>query len=215
MIPVLASAFFIPSLATANTITVCASGCDYTSINAAIDASSNGDVIQLSAETYTEGAVIDTDGKAITLQGATDKGGNAASILDGGGSHRVLQCRNSETSATIFDNLVIQYGSDLIGGGMNNYLSSPTLTNCTFAGNSAFFLRRRDGECLRPLPLQPYPEQLHVHEQLIQLWRRDVQRRQQPYPEQLHVHEQLSQLWRRDRQRICKQPDPDRLLFYG
>ena len=36
----------------ADTITVCASGCDYTSINAAIGAASDGDVIQLAAETY-------------------------------------------------------------------------------------------------------------------------------------------------------------------
>ena len=33
--------------ARAETITVCASGCDHTSINAAIDASKEGDVIQL------------------------------------------------------------------------------------------------------------------------------------------------------------------------
>ena len=39
----------------AETITVCASGCDYTSINAAISAASGGDVIHLSAETYFQG----------------------------------------------------------------------------------------------------------------------------------------------------------------
>ena len=59
----------LTSLATADTITVCASGCDHTSINAAIDAASDGDVLQLSAETYTEGTTIDTDGKAITILG--------------------------------------------------------------------------------------------------------------------------------------------------
>ena len=60
----------VNSTATAEILTVCASGCQYTSINAAIDASSNGDVIQLAAETYYEGSVVDTDGKAITLRGA-------------------------------------------------------------------------------------------------------------------------------------------------
>ena len=69
--------------ASAETITVCASGCDYTSINAAISAASNGDVIQLAAETYFEGEQIDTLGKAITLRGATNKSGEPASILDG------------------------------------------------------------------------------------------------------------------------------------
>ena len=134
--------------ATAETITVCAKGCNYTSINAAIDAASNGDVIQLSAETYFEGEQIDTDGKAITLRGVLDKAGEPASVLDGGGTHRILTCVSGETSATIFENLAIQngygqleevFGSPYsVGGGMyNTSNSSPTLTDCTFTGNSA------------------------------------------------------------------------------
>ncbi|MBG81121.1 MAG: hypothetical protein CMJ39_10515, partial [Phycisphaerae bacterium] len=70
--------------AAADTITVCASGCDFSSINAAIGAAAEGDVIQLQAETYLEGAPIDLDGKSITLLGATDTDGAPASILDGG-----------------------------------------------------------------------------------------------------------------------------------
>ena len=69
--------------ASASTITVCASGCDYTSINAAIGAASDGDVIQLAAETYFEGEQIDTLGKAITLRGVLDKAGEPSSVLDG------------------------------------------------------------------------------------------------------------------------------------
>ena len=129
--------------ATAEIITVCASGCDHTSINAAIAAASSGDVIQLSAETYFEGAVIDTDGKAIALQGATDTEGNVTSILDGGGKHVVLTCQSGETHATMFRNLVIQNGyaggDSEKGGGMSNNGSSPNLTNCTFRSNSATY----------------------------------------------------------------------------
>ena len=121
----------------AETLTVCAGGCDYTSINDAINASVNGDVIQLAAETYFEGAVIDTAGKTITLQGATDKGGNATSILDGGGTHRVLACRSGETSETVFENLVITRGRAEHGAGMFIDSSSPTLGNCVFLENSA------------------------------------------------------------------------------
>ena len=135
--------------ASADTITVCASGCDYTSINAAIGAASDGDVIQLAAETYFEGQQIDTLGKAITLRGVLDKTGGPLSVLDGAGSHRVLICESGETTATVFESLVIQngygqidvqevYGRYEIGGGMFNYASSPTLTNCTFTTNSAF-----------------------------------------------------------------------------
>ena len=98
------------SIAAAETITVCSSGCDYTSINAAIDAANTGDIIQLSAETYYESEEINTDGKAITLRGAVDTSGSAASILDGCGTHRVLHCASGEGADTVFENLVIRNG---------------------------------------------------------------------------------------------------------
>ena len=126
--------------ASAETITVCASGCDDTSINAAIGAASDGDVIQLAAETYFEGSQIDTVGKAITLRGVLDKAGEPASVLDGGGTHRVLICQSGETVETVFLDLVIQngyIGGDGGGGGMYNDSSSPTMADCTFAGNLA------------------------------------------------------------------------------
>ncbi|MCP3936232.1 MAG: hypothetical protein GY708_12770, partial [Actinomycetia bacterium] len=129
--------FAFASIATAETITVCANGCDYTSINDAIEDSSNGDVIQLAAETYFEGEEIDPGGKAITLRGVLNKAGEPASVLDGAGAHRVLVCQSGEASATSFENLVIQNGSDEDGGGMFNEGSSPILTNCTFMNNSA------------------------------------------------------------------------------
>ncbi|MDE0889701.1 MAG: right-handed parallel beta-helix repeat-containing protein [Phycisphaerales bacterium] len=128
--------------ASAETITVCAKGCDYTSINAAIAAASNGDVIQLSAETYFEGSQIDTLGKAITLRGVSNRGGYPASVLDGADAHRVLICQSGEDAATVFDNLVIQNGYGAIdaggaGGGLYNHHSSPTVTNCEFTNNTA------------------------------------------------------------------------------
>ena len=136
--------------ASAETITVCASGCDYTSINAAINAASDGDVIQLAAETYFEGEQIDTDGKAITLRGVLDKAGEPASVLDGAGTHRVLICQSSETKSTSFENLLIQNGYGQIeeiaggqyeiGGGVcNRSASSPVFVNCTFMSNWADF----------------------------------------------------------------------------
>ena len=141
MIAGLASASFVTSATTAETRTVCASGCQYTSINAAIDAANPGDVIQLSPETYTEGSVINTDGKAITLRGVTDKAGTPISILDGADSHQVLLCNTGETSATVFENLLIKHGSAVKtgeGGGMSVDTCSPHLANCHFVENGAF-----------------------------------------------------------------------------
>lgn len=57
--PLLALSLTTAALAgsmSAETITVCAKGCDHTSINAAITVASDGDVIQLAAETYREGS---------------------------------------------------------------------------------------------------------------------------------------------------------------
>lgn len=53
---------------TGTTYTVCASGCDFSSIQAAIDAATSGDTISLAAETFTESFYVDD--KALTIQGA-------------------------------------------------------------------------------------------------------------------------------------------------
>ena len=123
--------------------TVCSSGCDFTSIQEAIEAANDGDTIELYAETYRESAPIDTLGKAITIKGTVDGDGLPTSILDGGNPEggtsgiRVLQCVNGEANDTVFENLVIQNGYSYIAGGMYNDGSSPTLTNCTFTKNTA------------------------------------------------------------------------------
>ena len=119
----------------AEVITVCASGCQHTSINAAIRDAESGDVIQLAAEIYREGSVIDPTGKSITIRGAVDEDGDPASILDGARTHRVLQCVSSESKATIFENLLIRGGRATNGAGMLNRTSSPTLIGCVLAEN--------------------------------------------------------------------------------
>lgn len=133
------------STASADTITVCANGCEYTSINAAIAAASDGDVIQLAAEAYFEGEQIDTLGKAITLRGVVDKNGLATSILDGADSHRVLICQTGESKSTILEDLLVRNGL-AVTGGSESYsgaglaclaTASPTLRNCVFTDNHA------------------------------------------------------------------------------
>lgn len=53
--------------ARAATITVCPSGCDYTSIQAAVNAASSGDTISIGAGTYDEQVIVN---KGLTLVGA-------------------------------------------------------------------------------------------------------------------------------------------------
>ena len=80
--------------------------------------------------------MINTDGKAITLRGATDKSGDPASILDGADSHQVIECQNDEDASTRFENLVVQNGyADDDGGGMFMRDCTPTLVNCHFLYN--------------------------------------------------------------------------------
>ena len=120
------------------TISVCATGCDHTSINAAIDAASDGDVIQIAAGTYFEGAPVDPAGKLVQLIGEVNGCGGPAVIIDGADSHQVISCSNGETTDTQFSNLVIQngYGPNTSGGGAVITGSSPTFENCTFSRNA-------------------------------------------------------------------------------
>jgi len=70
----------------ANTYTVCASRCDYTSIQSAIDATTDRDIIQLFTETYTEPININ---KSITIQ-ETDASGT------------IIQAATSPGTATVY-----------------------------------------------------------------------------------------------------------------
>ncbi|MCP4834263.1 MAG: hypothetical protein GY895_05800 [Phycisphaera sp.] len=106
--PVAIGLFASTTIATADTLTVGASGCQSVSINAAIDAASDGDVIRLAAETYFADEAVDLGGRQITLRGTLDKSGGATTILDGASTHTVLVAESGETTATMLENLVVQ-----------------------------------------------------------------------------------------------------------
>ena len=120
-------------LANAATINVPA---DYTTIQAAIDAASNGDEILVAPGTYTGtgGEVVNTLGKAITIKAS---GTPEETIIDGEGASRVVLCNNSEGANTIIEGFTIMGGSAYRGGGIYCDVSSPTISGCTISGNTA------------------------------------------------------------------------------
>lgn len=122
----------------AETITVCASGCDYTSIIDAVSAASDGDVIQLSAETYHEGVAINPYGKSITIQGDVNPDGEPTSAIAAQGNHRVFEFNSGESAATaILSIRVIDGYSTGRGGGIYCLGSSPSFVNCHFQENNS------------------------------------------------------------------------------
>lgn len=131
----------------ADTFTVCLDGsCDYSDIQQAINASSDGDVIEIAAGTYFPASTIDTLGKAITVRGAINSlDGTPITTIDGQGMMRVAECTTGEGQDTIFEHLVFAGGlaagnwSDNQGGGMYISSAGPTVLNCLFTGNLATF----------------------------------------------------------------------------
>jgi len=111
----------------------------HATIQDAIDAAVSQDEIEVGPGTYHER--INMQGKAITLRStdgaaSTTIDGDAATIRDGD-SGSVITCVSRETAATVIVGFTITNGYASLGGGMYNRFSSPTVTNCTFTGNSA------------------------------------------------------------------------------
>ncbi len=108
----------------------------YCAIQTAIDNAVDTDEIVVAPGTYFES--INFLGKAITLRSSE---GADVTIIDGTGAFHVVQCVSGEEPDTVLDGFTITGGNanglfpDDSGGGMFNHESSPSVTNCTFAGN--------------------------------------------------------------------------------
>lgn len=115
----------------------------YASIQDAIDASTDGDVIHIAAGTYAPIDTIDLRGKQIVVRGAVDAEGLPATTIDGEGTKRVFLCASGETTATALENLVVANGRAARGAGVfvnrtvDGTPSAITIRNCTFSGNEA------------------------------------------------------------------------------
>ena len=117
---------------------------DQPTIQAGIDAAMNGDEVVVAPGTYIE--LIDFIGKAITVRSTdpTDPAVVANTIIDARGSGSVVTCNSGEGPDTVLDGFTVTGGTGtdpgdgfVRGGGMFNIDSSPTVTNCTFEGNTA------------------------------------------------------------------------------
>ncbi|ETR73626.1 MAG: hypothetical protein OMM_00803 [Candidatus Magnetoglobus multicellularis str. Araruama] len=112
--------------------TVCSSGCDYTSIQAAIDASREGNTIAVYKGSYKEN--INFNGKLVTVKSVS--GDVNETIIDGNQLGTVVSFTSGETNRAILEGFTIQNGlSDTVSGGLFIQNSSPTIRNCKIIDN--------------------------------------------------------------------------------
>ncbi|MAH67344.1 MAG: hypothetical protein CMJ27_13370 [Phycisphaerae bacterium] len=128
--------------------TVCPSGCDYTSIQDAIDDAFAPSTIVVKAGTYNENE-INTSGLPYTITGEVASDGTLLTTISGANldvdeNSSVFYFNSGETSTTVIQNLIIADGNAHgYGGGIQVFNCSPTIKSCTITGNSALY--RNDG----------------------------------------------------------------------
>jgi predicted outer membrane repeat protein len=127
----------ISSVAMSATLTVDDSGpADFATIQAAIDAASPGDLIQVYPGTYhaTGNQVVDAKGKAVIIKAIS---GSGYTSIDGQGQRRGVLFGAGETAATILDGFTIINCTATEGGGIACSNSSPTIIDCVITNNHA------------------------------------------------------------------------------
>jgi hypothetical protein len=131
-----AAALVAAGSASATSLTVCPSGCPYTTISAALVAASDGDKIVVGSGTYVERVTIDED---VSLLGA----GAAETTLSGppaGGEVNLdpVVRIEAQVSASISGLTITGGDIETSGGGVQNF-GDLTLTRSAVVGNSAIF----------------------------------------------------------------------------
>ena len=116
---------------------------DYPTIQGAINASSDGDVINIAPGTYNEHS-LNPGGKAITIQGTLNGDESLATTIDAQQGSGVFSIFSGEGPDTVIKDLVITGGTGTqddgytFGGGIYcSESSNPTITDCTISGNTA------------------------------------------------------------------------------
>ena len=125
----------------AATHTVCASGCDFTSIQAAIDAAASGDTISLAGETFTEPFTVT---KSLTIQGT----GAESTILQAAAAQELATSRVisvTEGVTITISGVTVRYGAvsgttypEAYGGGIFSH-GALTLSQSAIVSNTATY----------------------------------------------------------------------------
>lgn len=101
-------------------------------IQAALNAASNGDTVQVAAGFYVENVVL-PNGIDLVLQGA----GAGSTTIDGANANSVVRIQGGQTRSTVVAGFTIQNGSATHGGGLFISNASPTIQDCTIQMNTA------------------------------------------------------------------------------
>jgi hypothetical protein len=123
---------FTAEVCEGNTVTVCNSGCDYTSIAIAVATAGCDTTIELGPGTYSVNSQISSGGN-FTIRGQIDKDGNPTTILQGGNSRGF----NNQGGNQGFENLIFQNfnsggdGAAILNGG------NAFIRNCIFRNNNS------------------------------------------------------------------------------
>ena len=137
----------LSGVSSAQVITVDDDGsADYTTIQAAIDVSGNGDIVVVCPGIYTGGGNRDIDfaNKAITVRSTDpqDQAVVAATIIDCEYQGRGFYFISSEGADSVLDGLTIINAGDydyFDGGGIYCNGSSPTVANCRILSSVGYF----------------------------------------------------------------------------
>ncbi len=120
----------VAAVATTHSVSPGGSG-DFPTIQAAINASSPGDTIELTAGTFTGTGNWDLNywGKAITVRSA---GGDPEYTAVDCAGHRGVSFTNGEGAGSALAGIAFWYGDGDVGGGVKCVGASPTIANCSF-----------------------------------------------------------------------------------
>jgi predicted outer membrane repeat protein len=129
-------ALCLPVSATTYLVTPSGTG-DYATIQDAINAAADGDIIELADGTFTGSGNrnILYMGKAITV--ASQSGNPSACVIDCQGQGRGFYFHYAETAASVLRGITITNGHAGQGGAISCINGNPSVTDCRFSHNSA------------------------------------------------------------------------------